>query len=98
MASMTKHGAQRMRERNGFKAKAAERMTERIFADGIRRDENTTGRLRKWVDHVYYKSESLPIIYGDKCYIYTNDDQNRLITVINIPPNIMKDKKKMIRI
>ena len=93
MASMTKHGAQRMRERNGFKAKAA----ERIFADGIRR-ENTTGRLRKWVDHVYYKCESLPIIYGDKCYIYTNDDKNRLITVINIPSNIMKDKKKMIRI
>ena len=86
MVNMTKHGAKRMRERNGLNMKSAVRMTDRVFRDGIRR-ENTKGRLRKWVDHVY-----------DKCYVYSNDGSNLLITVLNIPANLMKDKKKMIRI
>lgn len=96
MVNMTKHGAKRMRERNGLNMKSAVRMTNRVFQDGIRR-ENTKGRLRKWVDHVYYNGEKLPVIYGDKCYVYSNDGSNLLITVLNIPANLMKDKKKMIR-
>ena len=96
MVNMTKHGAKRMRERNGLNMKSAVRMTDRVLRDGIRR-ENTKGRLRKWEDHVYYNGEKLPVIYGDKCYVYSNDGSNLLITVLNIPANLMKDKKKMIR-
>ena len=96
MVNMTKHGAKRMRERNGLNMKSAVRMTDRVFRDGIRR-ESTKGRLRKWVDHIYYNGEKLPVIYGDKCYVYSNDGSNLLITVLNIPADLMKDKKKMIR-
>lgn len=96
MVNMTKHGAKRMRERNGLNMKSAVRMTDRVFRDGIRR-ESTKGRLRKWVDHIYYNGEKLPVIYGDKCYVYSNDGSNLLITVLNIPADLMKDKKKTIK-
>ena len=87
---VTRHAADRMRERGGLNRKSIQRIANQVYPI-----ERTKGRLRKWM---YKISKSNPSaqnlrIYGDKLYIFSNDV---LITVFNIPNNLKKDLAKMI--
>ena len=79
---VTRHAADRMRERGGLNRKSIQRIANQVYFNGYP-IERTKGRLRKWM---YKISKSNPSaqnlrIYGDKLYIFSNDV---LITVFKI--------------
>ena len=94
--TLSKHAEDRLKERNGFPRKAARRMTEKAFWNGLCR-EDTKGGLRRWVDGVctntaaYYDPGRDIRLYGDTCYIYGSD--RTLVTVLKIPRSLVKQVK-----
>lgn len=92
---ISRHAAERLKERCGLNKKACERMVQKAFYEGIRHSQ-TKGRLNKWVTGLYFKNQSANNIrlYGDKAYIFCGET---LVTVIQIPVGLMKDFKEMIR-
>ena len=70
---VTRHAADRMRERGGLNRKSIQRIANQVYFNGYP-IERTKGRLRKWM---YKISKS----NGDKLYIFSNDV---LITVFKI--------------
>lgn len=92
---ISNHGKMRMKQRCGLNKKSCERMAEKTFKEGIRHNE-TTGRLNKWISSLYFKNKNANNIrlYGDKAYIFCGDV---LVTVIQIPNDLKKDMKSMIK-
>lgn len=92
MVRASRHARQRMKERCGLPRKSVDRITERAFNQGITHQE-TSGSLRKWVDELYLSHETANNIrlYGDKVYLFA---EGTLITVIQIPNNLIKGLKK----
>ena len=70
-------------------------MAKKAFDDGIKHNQ-TKGRLNKWVSGLYGKNKKANNIrlYGDKAYIFCGEV---LVTVIQIPVNLMKDFRKMVK-
>lgn len=93
--NLSKHASQRMKERCGLNLKSKERIAKKAFDEGIRHGQ-TKGRLRKWVDKLYLTNPKANNIrlYGDKAYIFCEEI---LVTVIQIPANLMKDFRAMIK-
>lgn len=91
---ITKHAKDRMKQRCGFNKKAVNRMAEKALTDGIPH-KKTKGQLNKWITSLYFYSERANNIriYGDKAYIFRDD---RLITVIQVPPSLRKNIKSMV--
>ena len=85
-----------MKERCGFNKKAYERMAKKAFETGIKHNQ-TKGRLNRWITSLYFKNTNANNIrlYGDKAYVFCGDV---LVTVIQIPVDLMKDLKKMVKI
>ena len=69
-----------------------------LFNRGICRTQ-TKGALRKWLDARVRPGTDIKV-YGDKAYVIAlaeSDNQcERLITVLQIPHEIMRNKKRMI--
>lgn len=65
------------------------------YENGLRHGD-CTGNLKKWVDSLYFKERTANQIrlYSDKAYIFTGD---KLITVIQIPHNLVKEVDKLRR-
>ena len=57
---VTKHARLRMKERCGFPKKAQERMTEKVFSEGITHAQ-TKGRLNKWITGLYSKNTNAKV-------------------------------------
>lgn len=93
---ISKHAKRRMKERCGFNRKSKERMARKAFYEGIKHGQ-TKGRLRKWVDKLYFSNTKANNIrlHGGKAYIFAG---KTLITVIQIPANLMRDFKTMVKI
>lgn len=93
--NISRHAAERLKERCGLNKKACERMVQKAFDEGIKHSQ-TKGRLNKWVTGLYFKNETANNIrlYGDKAYIFCEET---LVTVIQIPAGLMKDLKEMIK-
>lgn len=97
MVQLTNHAEKRLKERNGLNKKSMQRIADRAYDKGVPR-KKTKGRLRKWIDKAYYKTET-PMdvkLYGDKLYIFTADGNKALVTVLFVPQDLMKDADKMI--
>lgn len=92
---ISNHGKMRMKQRCGLDKKSCERIAKKAFEEGIRHSE-TTSRLNKWISSLYFKNKNANNIrlYGDKAYIFCGEV---LVTVIQIPNNLRKDMKSMIR-
>lgn len=92
---VSKHAEDRLKERCGFNKKACERIAQKAFNEGITHSE-TKGRLNKWITSLYFKNERANNIrlYGDKAYIFCDET---LVTVIQIPIDLTKDLKSMIK-
>ena len=92
---VTEHAKDRIKERCGFNSKASKRMANKAFEEGISHSQ-TKGRLNKWITSLYFKTQKANNIrlYGDKAYIFYG---KVLITVIQIPADLMKDLKKMVK-
>ncbi len=83
---VTRHAADRMRERGGLNRKSIQRIANQVYFNGYP-IERTKGRLRKWM---YKISKSNPSaqnlrIYGDKLYIFSNDNHPHLTSNTIIP-------------
>lgn len=93
--NVSKHAEDRLKERCGFNRKTCERMAQRAFNDGITHAQ-TKGRLNKWLTSLYFRNKRANNIrlYGDKAYIFCDEV---LVTVIQIPVDLMKDLKSMIK-
>ena len=89
---VTKHAKKRMKQRCGVNKKSVDRIAEIAYEKGLKHSE-LTGNLRKWVDGLYLKHRQGNQIrlYGDKTYIFHD---GRLITVIQIPNNLVKEVGK----
>ena len=92
---VTKHAKQRMKQRCGLKEKSSDRIAKIAYEKGLRHSD-LTGNLKKWVDSLYFRNRSANQIrlYSDKAYIFTGD---KLITVIQIPHNLVKEVDKLRR-
>lgn len=90
---VTKHAKQRIKQRCGVNKKSADRMAKIAYEKGVKHRE-VSGNLRKWVDGLYLKHHQGNQIrlYGDKAYIFHDA---RLITVIQIPHNLVKEVDKL---
>lgn len=93
--NISKHAKKRLKERCGFNIKSYEKMSDKAFEEGIKHSQ-TKGRLNKWITNLYFRNKNANNIrlYGDKAYIFAN---RTLITVIQIPVNLMKDLKSMLK-
>ena len=91
----TKHGKQRIKERCGTPKSSADRMCRLAAERGTRRMQ-TKGSLRRWLDDTAskYAGEKEYIVYGDKTYIFSKEMV--LITVLQLPSEIARRRKKMI--
>lgn len=92
---VSKHAEQRIKERCGFTKKASNRMAKRVYEKGISHNQ-TKGQLNKWITRLYFANRRANNIklYGDKAYIYCDEI---LVTVLQIPANLMKNLKSMIK-
>ncbi len=78
---ITGHGYSRLRERNGWNRKTAERMTQKVYRDGARYAD-IKGYLRIWLKQ-YGRSENAEyVLYGKSLYIFK---EGMLITAFNVP-------------
>lgn len=76
---ISRHGFDRMRERNGWNKKTALRMVKKVYDEGLSPDE-VKGEFRPWVKQRAEKHPSGDLkFYGQSLYIFEN---NILITVL----------------
>lgn len=92
----TIHSKERLRERSGLNKKSIDRMVEIAYNKGYSHSQ-TKGRLKKWVDGLFFYDMSATNIklYGDKAYLFKKN--GTLITVLQVPSDLTKDLKKMIK-
>lgn len=92
---ISEHAKERLAQRNGLNKKSIDRIAKRAYTEGISHAQ-TKGNLNKWVTSLYFKSRNANNIrlYGDKAYIFCDDT---LVTVLQIPANLCKDLKKMVK-
>ena len=93
MPKLTKHSISRLEQRCGVSRKNASTVAKRAFKRGITHAE-THGNLHRFLDTLYLsqKKGTNMRIYGNAVYIFKEDV---LITVINIPRNLMEDVKEL---
>ena len=80
---ISKHAYARMKERNGWGRKAAERMVQRVYREGLR-PEQIKGYLKGWINKKYGYSNNGDeyVLYGEMLYIFNG---RTMLTVIPTP-------------
>ena len=94
---ITKHAYNRMKERLGLNKKAAARMAEIAYSDGIKHGD-TSGQLYRYISaqaYAYMKKGYCLKIYGEAVYCFINGKDGEtgektsfLVTVWPIPLNL----------
>lgn len=93
MVHVTRHAKKRLKERSGLQKGSMARISEKAFIQGINY-RDTKGRLRKWIAKVDFDGGTkMTKLYGDKLYLF---DDNRLVTILQVPADLARDRKKMI--
>lgn len=90
------HAFNRIKERSGINKKAAQRLAERAYHNGIKHNE-VTGSLHKFISGICKKSKTSGTdirIYGDKAFLFSikgkfaeeliSKDGEKIITLITI--------------
>lgn len=92
MPKLTRHSIARLEQRCGVSKKNAPKVAKRAFRTGITHAE-THGNLHRFLDSLYLsqKKGTNMRIYGNAVFVFKEDV---LITVINIPENLMKEVKE----
>lgn len=92
MPKLTRHSIARLEQRCGVSKKNAPKVAKRAFRTGITHAE-THGNLHRFLDSLYLsqKKGTNMRIYGNAVFVFKEDV---LITVINIPENLMKEIKE----
>ena len=76
---VSRHAERRLRERLGINRRAAKRLAEKAFYEGVRH-KDTCGRLKKWMSGLYKKNRKANNmrIYGDFLYRWDENDGKRI--------------------
>lgn len=92
MPKLTKHSISRLQQRCGVSKKNAMKVAKRAYRTGINHSQ-THGNLHRFLDSLYLsqKKGTNMRIYGNAVFVFKEDV---LITVINIPENLMKEVKE----
>lgn len=91
-AVATQHGKERIKERIGIGYKGADRQVNLALERGLTH-KDCKSRLLKWVDSQILKGKKENTafnsvrIFNSKLFIFDGDEE-RLITVINVPKNL----------
>lgn len=95
MASMTKHGAKRMKKRLGITKQAAEKNAAMALEHGLSHSE-CKGDLKRYIDSLYFRngSGSKYRIYNHHVYCFTFRT-DKLITAMDLPPKLHKLADKL---
>lgn len=95
MVEVSKHALKRLSERSGLSKKAAQRIAEKAFYQGIAH-KDTKGELNKYVTSLFFNNTNANNIrlYGDKAFIFAGET---LITVLQIPCSLTKKMKKLVK-
>lgn len=80
---ISEHAYMRLKERNGWSRKAASRMIDRVYQNGLRPDQ-VKGYLKCWINNKadYGTEGSEIVLFGEKLYIFNG---NTMVTVIPTP-------------
>ena len=80
---ISRHAYARMKERNGWNKRTAERMVDRIYMDGLR-PEQVKGYLKGWINRKYEKSNTGDeyVLFGEMLYIFNG---RFMLTVLPTP-------------
>lgn len=80
---ITKHAYSRLKKRNGWSRRTAERMIPRIYSDGLRPSQ-VKGYLKTWINTKYdYSNDGDEyILFGEKLYIFNG---MAMLTVLPVP-------------
>lgn len=91
MPRLTRHSITRLEQRCGVSKKNAQKVAKRAYRTGITHAE-THGNLHRFLDSIYLsqKKGTNMRIYGNAVFVFRGDI---LITVINIPDNLIKEMK-----
>ena len=89
----SKHAKNRIKERCGVGKGTADRISSMAYERGIS-TEHTKGALRKWLEGKNVTGKDQIKVWGDKAYIYS--EKNVLITVLQLPAAITRNKSRMI--
>ncbi len=79
--TITEHGYDRLKQRNGWNKKTANRMAQRVYRDGHRIND-IKGYVRIWMKSKDQCEESEYVVYGENLYVFR---ENCLITSIHVP-------------
>lgn len=95
MTKISQHSEIRLKERCGLSKSSINRMSDKAYKYGVTHSE-VTGSLKRWMDKLYlsYCKSNNTRLYGDKAYLFNG---NCLITVIQIPNNLLSTALKMQR-
>lgn len=90
---VTRHANKRIRERMGLNKKSVDNIAALALEKGLKQSE-TTGRLRKYMDYLYYSHVTANNIrlYSQKVFIFHN---TILITVFKLPNEYIKAFNKL---
>lgn len=90
---ITKHAAERTRERAGLKRKALERMAAKALEDGLTHAE-AKGPLKDFVSNLYLKHRTANgvRIYGEFVFIFCG---HTLVTVFRLPNSHLRLANKL---
>lgn len=99
---ITKHSYTRFKERAGINKKAANRLTEKAYRNGIGKEE-VSGRLSQYIllkTKAYERNNNCIKIYGEMVYCFLSETNGTfLLTVLNVPSDLKKQalftQKKM---
>jgi len=93
---ITKHAAQRTKERCGIPKKSAERIAMIAFENGISHKE-CNGKLRRYIDKIFltYNKGANIRIYNNHIYIFTTN--GTLITVLTLPSEFSGTVNKLMK-
>lgn len=80
---ISRHAYTRMKERNGWNRKAADRMAKRVYLEGLR-PEQVKGYLKRWINKKFdYCNEGDEyVLYGEMLYIFNG---RTMLTVLPTP-------------
>ena len=81
--SISKHAYDRLKERNGWSKKTANRMLQKIYDYGVR-PEDVKGYLKSWINRKadMFDDDREFVLFGEKLYIFY---EGTMITVLPVP-------------
>lgn len=78
---ITDHGYTRLKQRNGWGKKTADRMVHKVYREGLRY-KDIKGYVKIWLKKRHNSEESDCVVYGKNLYVFKDGN---LVTTFHVP-------------